>query len=106
MPLVSDFFGSRIEVEKVSLWWASFLSNQKQTALLPSHDSTIIQGPLRGLTRTTSPGFKSPIFLTSIVADPPNCRLEVACDTENLKFRRPDVVEFKVRESSTLSRVL
>src|SRR5437867_12071758 len=67
MPLVSDFFGSRIEVEKVSLWWASFLSNQKQIALLPSHDSTIIQGPLRGLTRTTSPGFKSPIFLPPLL---------------------------------------
>src|ERR1051326_6681390 len=65
IPLVSDFLCSRKSVTKVSFCHMSFLSNHMQTARLPSQDSTIIHGPLIGLTRTTSPGLKSAISETS-----------------------------------------
>src|ERR1051326_470036 len=73
IPLVSDFLCSRKSVTNVSFCHMSFLSNHMQTARLPSQDSTIIQGPLIGLTRTTSPGLKSAIVETSNLLNESHC---------------------------------
>src|SRR5215467_11124862 len=95
MPVASDFLASNSAAANVSLCPASFLSNQKQTALAPSHDSTIIQGPFKGLTRTTSPGLNS-----AMVEDPPvhpiitdrraASKAEMVCWIKRHIFKKPN----------------
>src|SRR5437667_5385949 len=77
MPAASDFLDSSSDIGNFSRCPASFLSNQKQKALLSSHDSTIIHGPFRGATRTTSPCLKSAIGKPPIAPSLHQCIVEI-----------------------------